>query len=319
MNLSTPPHLRPCRRSILSTFPALDSFSKPPRTGAARHRLAILTRIRVDHRSALLHLLSAMLLLAAAAVESAGQEEGPWRGKTCAVVLTYDDALNVHLDRALPLLDSLGFRATFYISGYFQGFRGRVDAWSAAARRGHELGNHTLFHPCVGGTAGREWVQPEYDLTTYTTRRLLDEIRMAQTLLGIMDGGKPRTFAYPCGDTTAGGSSYVEAIRKEFPGARGVGHELQRLDEIDPYNVGSIVVEGQSGDELTRRVREGAARNALVVFLFHGVGGEHSMDVSLEAHRKLLTYLKEREEEIWVAPLVDVVMFLRERGSVAPR
>ncbi|HNX78439.1 MAG TPA: sialate O-acetylesterase, partial [Prolixibacteraceae bacterium] len=38
-----------------------------------------------------------------------------WNGKTCCVVLTYDDGLNVHLDNAIPLLDSLGMKGTFYI------------------------------------------------------------------------------------------------------------------------------------------------------------------------------------------------------------
>jgi sialate O-acetylesterase len=275
--------------------------------------------MRVLPHSAVLRLLGVMVLVPALAVDSGGREKGPWHGKACAVVLTYDDALNVHLDTAIPLLDSLGLRATFYISGLSPGFSGRVNDWIAAAKRGHELGNHTLFHPCAGGGAGREWVQPEYDLNTYTIRRLLDEIRMAQTLLGIIDGGRPRTFAYPCGDRAIGGASYVDAIMAEFPGARGVGQELQAWGEIDPYNVGSLVVDGHSGDDLIRRVQEAADRKALLVFLFHGVGGEHSLNIASGDHRKLLMFLKEREEEIWIAPLVDVVTSLRERGSAPPR
>jgi peptidoglycan-N-acetylglucosamine deacetylase len=35
------------------------------------------------------------------------QTDTSWHHKKCAVVLTYDDALNVDLDNALPLLDSL--------------------------------------------------------------------------------------------------------------------------------------------------------------------------------------------------------------------
>src|SRR3982750_860938 len=77
-----------------------------------------------------------------------------WNGKKCAVVLTYDDALNVHLDNAIPLLDSLGFKATFYLSGYFPGFRDRITDWQKASSKGHELANHTLFHPCIGNRSG---------------------------------------------------------------------------------------------------------------------------------------------------------------------
>jgi peptidoglycan/xylan/chitin deacetylase (PgdA/CDA1 family) len=54
---------------------------------------------------------------------SHAQNETSWKGKKCAVVLTYDDALNVHLDNAIPLLDSLGLKGTFYLSGNFPGSR----------------------------------------------------------------------------------------------------------------------------------------------------------------------------------------------------
>lgn len=40
-----------------------------------------------------------------------------WRNKRCAVVLTYDDALDVHLDHVIPQLDSSGFKGTFYLTG----------------------------------------------------------------------------------------------------------------------------------------------------------------------------------------------------------
>jgi hypothetical protein len=39
-------------------------------------------------------------------------EETVWKSKKCAVALRYVDALNVHLDVALPVLDSVGFQAT---------------------------------------------------------------------------------------------------------------------------------------------------------------------------------------------------------------
>src|SRR6187549_2205138 len=86
------------------------------------------------------------------------QNKTPWNGKKCAVVLTYDDALNVHLDNVVPLLDSLGLKATFYLSAYFPGCKERIAEWRKVAAHGHELGNHTLFHPCLGNIPGRSWV-----------------------------------------------------------------------------------------------------------------------------------------------------------------
>lgn len=166
------------------------------------------------------------------------QKAGPWKGKGAAVALTYDDALNVHLDHVVPALDSAGFKATFYLSAFFPAFRERAVEWQAVAAKGYELGNHSLFHPCRGTVPGREWVKPEYDLTTYTLQQLTDEIVMADVFLNISDGKKSRTFAYPCGDTTVGGVSYVPAIRERFIAARGVESKIQRIEEVDLYNMG---------------------------------------------------------------------------------
>jgi peptidoglycan-N-acetylglucosamine deacetylase len=251
-------------------------------------------------------------LVLLAIVSAQAQNPGPWHGKKCAVVLTYDDALQVHLDNVAPLLDSLGFKATFYVPVAFPGFRDRLAGWSALAMNGHELGNHTMFHPCDSRPAGREWVAPEYDLRTYSVRRMIDEVQMADLLLRSMDGRSERTFAYTCGDMKAGDSSFVGSIRQLFPAARGVRWMLQARDDVDLYDIGALMVSGESGEDLIRPVRKAVDREALLVFLFHGVGGEHSINVDLNAHRQLLRFLKEQEGAVWVAPLIDVVGYLRK-------
>jgi len=79
-------------------------------------------------------------------VSSFAETDTTWHHKKCAVVLTYDDALNTHLDNVIPLLDSLGFKGTFYLSASFPGCRNRLENWKKASAEGHELGNHTLYH-----------------------------------------------------------------------------------------------------------------------------------------------------------------------------
>jgi sialate O-acetylesterase len=256
-------------------------------------------------------LIPILCVLVAASYPLQAQDKGPWNGKQCAVSLTYDDGLNVHLDEVIPLLDSLGFRGTFYVPGTFPGFKGRLEDWKAAAREGHELGNHTLFHPCEGRAPGREWVEPANDLNSYTVRRMVDEIGAANTLLEAMDGKTRRTFAYPCGDLKAGDSSYVDQIRGMFVGARGVGSIMQKMNEIDRYNINCFMVNGQSGEELIKMVRDAMANGNLLVFLFHGVGGEHVINEPSAEHRKVLTFLKEHEQRIWVAPMVDICSYLQ--------
>lgn len=62
------------------------------------------------------------------------------------VALTFDDGPTpAGADSILPLLDSLGVRATFFVNGVALAERPDVGRRFVAA--GHELGNHTWSHP----------------------------------------------------------------------------------------------------------------------------------------------------------------------------
>jgi sialate O-acetylesterase len=243
-----------------------------------------------------------------AAVNNA-QEGNVWNGHSCAVVLTYDDGLNIHLDKVIPSLDSLGFRGTFYIPGNAATIKNRAADWKIAASEGHELGNHTLFHPCAG--EGRPWVTKDYDLDNYSVNRYMDEIRVSNTILFMIDGLKNRTLAYTCGNTLAGTESFVEQIKGEFPAARGVSSGYETLNGIDLYNTKAFMMSGQTGDELIGMVKEAMETKTLLIFLFHGVGGEHNINISLKAHNELLGFLDDNKEDIWVAPMLEVAELIK--------
>ena len=235
-----------------------------------------------------------------------------WNGKKCAVVLTYDDALNVHLDNAISLLDSLGFKGTFYLIGYADGFKNRIEDWKVAAKNGHEMGNHTLFHPCDASLKGREWVSPEKDVSKYSVRRMIDEIKMNNVLLKTLDGKSKRTFAYTCGDMKIGDTYFMNDLKNDFVAARGVKSDMHNLQEVDLYATDCYAINGQTGEQMIDLVKKAVISGKLLVFLFHGVGGEHNIDVSLKAHRELLNYLKQNEKDIWVAPMLDVAEHIKE-------
>ncbi|MEI7724334.1 MAG: polysaccharide deacetylase family protein [Bacteroidota bacterium] len=233
-----------------------------------------------------------------------------WNHRQCAVTLTYDDGLNVHLDKVIPVLDSLGFKGTFYVPGNSVSLAQRMAEWKTIASHGHELGNHTLFHPCAGVSKGRKWVKPEYDLDTYTIPRIIDEIRLSNTLLHAIDGKTKRTFAYTCGDRVIGGVSFVDSIRNDFVAARGVKNGTDQIKNIDLFDIRAFMVNGQSAEELIALVDKAKNEGGLIVFLFHGVGGEHAINISLDEHNKLLRYLKQNEKDIWIAPLVEIATFI---------
>jgi sialate O-acetylesterase len=162
------------------------------------------------------------------------------------------------------------------------------------------------MHPCDGSLPGRSFVTPDNDLSKYTVSRAVSEIRTMNTLLTAIDGKTTRTFAYPCGDLQIGGVKFYDQLKNDFVAARGVRSALQTAPQVDLTNIDSYMINGQSGEYLIDLVKKAQQSGTVLVFLFHGVGGGHSLNVDLKAHRQLLRYLKANEKSIWVAPMVEV-------------
>jgi peptidoglycan/xylan/chitin deacetylase (PgdA/CDA1 family) len=249
---------------------------------------------------------AALLVIFGTADICQAQTQSVWNNKGCAVVLTYDDAIDIDLDNVTPALDSLQLKGTFYLIGSSPTLAKRMGEWRAAASHGHELGNHALFHPCDGSLPGRSFVTADHDLSKYSVARAQEEIRINNTLLEAIDGKHSRTFAYPCGDEKIGDVYFYPGVQKDFVAARGVAPALQNAGQVNLSSVKCYAMNGQTGDQMIELVKQAQQSHTLLVFLFHGVGGGHSLNVSLSAHSKLLHYLKANEREIWIAPMVDV-------------
>lgn len=235
----------------------------------------------------------------------------PWRGKRAAVVITYDDAINEQIENAAPVLDSLGLKATFYITGFSTSVQSRLEAWKQLAATGHELGNHTLFHPCTGG-AGREWVSRQTDLRNYDVKQMENEIRMTSLFLQALDGKIKRTFAFTCGDMKIGDSLFMNGMKSDFVAARAVRDQMHKIEEVDLYNVDCYVVNNHRFEQMKEWVDQAIESRSLLVILFHGVGGGHGLDVSLDAHRKLLRYIRQKEKDIYCSTMIDVAEYISD-------
>ena len=144
-------------------------------------------------------------------------------GARAAVSLAYDDALDSQLDHAIPALDRYGLKATFYLTLSNESVLRRIDEWRQAARSGHELGNHSLFHQCSKMAPAREWVTEQRNLDTTSAGQMRDQVLLANTFLHAIDGKRERTFTPPCGDVIASGENYVQSLRSAFVAFRTEG------------------------------------------------------------------------------------------------
>src|SRR5690606_7683029 len=119
-------------------------------------------------------------------------------GIRMALTLSFDDARPSQVDVGTPLFDQYGVKGTFVVVP--SSVEMRLDKWKKAVRSGHEVGNHTIKHPCSGNFS---WAR-ENALENYTIEKMREELyetnRQIESLLGI----KSTVFAYPCGGTFVG-------------------------------------------------------------------------------------------------------------------
>jgi sialate O-acetylesterase len=257
------------------------------------------------------------------------------------VSLTFDDALDVHLDTAMPVLERAGLRGTFYVNVGSKGFSMRHRDWAQAAAHGHELGNHTIFHP---GVSTKSWVTEGIELEAYSLDRMRQELVVANQVLNIVDGCSERSFAFPCSNPFLGqhgwprrlltrlkldrtrvmgfvdrygldfGSrltDYTPLVRHLFPAARCYGIDVRDLPVVPPdrHRVRGVAGDGMSTAELLSAVESAANRGAWLVFVFHGVGGGHHMSVTADALIELCTRLA-ADTRVKVLPFLNAAKCL---------
>jgi peptidoglycan/xylan/chitin deacetylase (PgdA/CDA1 family) len=101
--------------------------------------------------------------------------------------LTFDDGWKTQLTKAVPILDTHGYKGTFYIETQwlYTPNGDRMQPWDVEflARDGHEIGSHSVTHPYL---QWQFWAWPEIAWS----KQVLEEI---------VGRGNVQSFAYPFG------------------------------------------------------------------------------------------------------------------------
>lgn len=240
-------------------------------------------------------------------------------GARAAVSLAYDDALDSQLDNAIPALDRHGIKGTFFLQLSSEPVARRMEDWRAAARGGHELGNHSLFHQCSGAGLDRAWVAPHRNLDTTTREQMQDQVLLANTMLTAIDGRRERTYTAPCFDVKALGGDYLPALHASFVAIKaGAGPGVPAsMAAVDPYRVASVAPVGASGAELIALVKQAGERGTMIAFTFHGIGGDH-LSVSRQAHEELVRFLAAHRREYWTDTFLNIMKHVRQQRAATP-
>lgn len=214
-----------------------------------------------------------------------------------AVSLSYDDTLHSQVDNAIPTLNQHGIKGSFYLSLNTPVISERLPDWRVAAASGHELGNHSIFHPCSKSQQGMDWVADHKNLDTRVIVQMREELEVANAFLHSIDGKSERTYTPPCLHANVGDGNYIEAVRDLFVGIKSQEKNI---------NAALIMPNGQSGEELIALVKEAAKKHELINVIFHGIGADH-LSVSTEAHEALVKYLAENRDVYWTDTYLNIM------------
>lgn len=232
--------------------------------------------------------------------------------------LTYDDALPIHHQYVAPALEARGINGTFYVLISGDPLQ-NVEKWKAVASRGHELGNHSLFHPCRREPPEQySWLDAGFDLRSYTPERFRLELRVANFVLYLLDGKQLRTYGNTCSETYIGDGknrrSMDDLLRTDFVAARGAftSQMVSVSKDLNLMNVGHATADFRSFDDLHDEIARARKSGAWLVYMIHGVGPEtKELYIERDVHERLLDYLA-GETDIWTQPFISVALYVRE-------
>jgi peptidoglycan-N-acetylglucosamine deacetylase len=239
-------------------------------------------------------------------------------GARAAVSLSFDDARTSQVDVGTALLDRHQVKVTFFaVPGSVEE---RLPGWKKAVAAGHEIGNHSLDHPCTGNFA---WARSKA-LEDYTLEAMSRQMAEANRRLSELLDVTPETFAYPCGQTFVGRGldtrSYVPLVAEMFVAGRGW------LDEgpndpgfCDLAQVLGMEMDGKDFEQLRPALEQAREARAWLVLVGHEIGREGVQTTRVAMLEKLLPYLRDAANGFWVAPVGTVARHIRQQRGSGPQ
>ena len=231
-------------------------------------------------------------------------------GARLAISLTFDDARGSQTSKGAPLLDEYDVKATFYVIP--SAVKGQLEGWKKVVAKGHEIGNHSLYHSCSGNFA---WSRKNA-LENYTLAQMRAELLEANTQIEALLGVKPESYAYPCGQTFVGRGkntqSFVPVVADLFASGR------TWLDEapVDPgycdmAQLTGVEMDGKDFEQILPIIEAASKNGQWLVLAGHEMADAGPQTTRLAMLRKLCAYAKDPANGIWIAPVDEVARFVK--------
>ncbi|MDH5380053.1 MAG: polysaccharide deacetylase family protein [Cyclobacteriaceae bacterium] len=227
------------------------------------------------------------------------------KGKKVAVSLTFDDGRASQVEVGTALLDKYDVKATFYVVP--SAVETRLKGWKKAVKNGHEIGNHSLNHPCTGNF---NWSR-DHALEDYSIEDMKKELTSANEQIKSLLGVTPEVFAYPCGQTFVGRGkdtkSYVPVVAELFKSGRGWMDEAP----VDPTycdfaQLTGMEMDGKDFDEVKKMIESARESGKWLVLAGHDMGEGGAQTTRLSMLEDLMKYAADPANGVWLAPVGTV-------------
>jgi len=235
-------------------------------------------------------------------------------GKKAALSLSFDDARESQVLSGTALLDSYGIKATFFVVP--SSVEKRLEGWKKAVANGHEIGNHSVNHPC----SGNFYWSRNNALEDYTLKRMKAELAECNKRVEALLGIKPEVFAYPCGQKYVGTGrrtkSYVPLVSKMFLLGRGWRDEAAN----DPvhcnfFQLTGVEMDNKDFNEILPLLQEATKKGQWLLLAGHEMADSGEQTTRLAMLTELAKYVQDPANGIWIAPVGTVARYINQHGG----
>jgi len=229
----------------------------------------------------------------------AQENEFIWpNNKTMALSFTWDDSRKSQIENGLPILNKYGIKATFYVVPRI--VYDSLEGWKKAVADGHEIGNHSMNHPCSGNFLwARDMALEEKEISD-----IRKEVLMANDTLKEMLNINATEFAYPCGQTFVGRGdntkSYVPVIAQEFRSGRTWMDEAPNDPSFcDLSQLTGMEMDGKDFKYILSLIEMARKDGLWLILAGHEIGDKGLQTTEIKMLKKLFNYLS-KQDDIWV-------------------
>lgn len=239
----------------------------------------------------------------------------PWpEGKKMAISLTFDDARMTNPKEGTDLLDKYNAKATFFIVP--SNVEKDLANWKKAVANGHEMGNHSIVHPCSGNFP---WSR-ERALETYTMDDMREELLEANRQIKNLLGVTPTTYAYPCGLTYLGRGKNTESFVPLIDELFLAGRTWRDEAPADP-NYGDLAkltgmeMDGKDFEEILPLIQQAARDSQWLILAGHETKESGNQTTRLATLEKIIKYAQDPANGIWLAPMNTIAEYVKNKRA----